>query len=129
MDESLCSSSLSSLDPAKAWVNSNQQETQIKHTASAAVSSTQVERHACFTLAKLSHGNSPLTLSCNERQGTGYDPKADVRFHDPMVDPMPNAPSLKMFNIYGVGKATERCVAWPASPQRNLLKARCTEFS
>ena len=26
-----------------------------------------------------------------------------------MVDPMPNAPSLKMFCVYGVNKPVERC--------------------
>ncbi len=42
-------------------------------------------------------------------QGTGYDPGADVTFVDPMTDPLPYAPSLKMFCVYGVNKPVERC--------------------
>lgn len=44
-----------------------------------------------------------------------------MKFHDPMVDPMPDAPSLKMFNVYGVGKPTERYIAWPALAQPDHL--------
>ncbi len=50
-----------------------------------------------------------LRLTCCALQGTGYDPGADVTFHDPMTDPLPYAPSLKMFCVYGVNKPVERC--------------------
>ena len=46
--------------------------------------------------------------SVSIQQGTGHDPDADVTFHDPMADPMPYAPSLKMFCVYGVNKPVER---------------------
>lgn len=42
------------------------------------------------------------------RHGDGYDKDADVYMHDPMEDPMPYAPSLKMFCVYGVDKPVER---------------------
>ncbi len=68
-------------------------------------------------------------VSCYERQGTGYDWQADVRFHDPMVDPMPLAPSMKMVNIYGVGIETERYVAWPSLPEPDQLGPQCALLS
>lgn len=43
-----------------------------------------------------------------KRHGDGYDKDADVYMHDPMEDPMPFAPSLKMFCVYGVDKPVER---------------------
>lgn len=43
------------------------------------------------------------------RHGNGYDKDADVYMHNPMEDPMPYAPSLKMFCVYGVDKPVERC--------------------
>ena len=43
-----------------------------------------------------------------------------MTFHDPLADPMPHAPSLKMFNIYGVGIATERYVAVLVTPTLTL---------
>ena len=70
--------------------------------------STRLKPGLCTAVATLNHGSTPLTTLCHKPQGTGYDPKEDVHFHDPMVDAMPNAPSLKMFNIYGVGINTER---------------------
>ena len=39
-----------------------------------------------------------------------------MTFHDPMVDPMPYAPSLKMFCVYGVNKPVERCVLRDCAP-------------
>lgn len=43
-----------------------------------------------------------------ERQGDGWDSEAGVKFQDPLTDPLPNAPSLKMFCVYGVNKPVER---------------------
>ena len=93
-------------------------------------SSTRVTPSLCFAVAIVIQCSSPLILRSCERQGRGYDAKSDVHFHDPMVDPLPDAPSLKMFNIYGVGKPTERYIAWPSAwiqPDHHGL--RCTELS
>ena len=43
-----------------------------------------------------------------KRHGDGYDKDADVYMHDPMEDPLPNAPSMKMYCTYGVDKPVER---------------------
>lgn len=43
-----------------------------------------------------------------KRHGDGYDKDADVYMHNPMQDPMPNAPSMKMYCVYGVDKPVER---------------------
>lgn len=43
-----------------------------------------------------------------KRHGNGYDKDADVYMHDPMEDPLPNAPSMKMYCTYGVDKPVER---------------------
>ena len=47
-----------------------------------------------------------------KRHGNGYDKDADVYMHDPMEDPLPNAPSMKMYCTYGVDKPVERWVDW-----------------
>lgn len=44
-----------------------------------------------------------------KRHGDGYDKEADVHMHDPMQDPLPKAPSMKMYCAYGVDKPVERC--------------------
>ena len=46
-----------------------------------------------------------------KRHGNGYDKGADVYHHDPMKDPLPNAPSMRMYCVYGVDKPVERCAA------------------
>lgn len=43
-----------------------------------------------------------------KRHGDGYDKGADVYMHDPMEDPLPNAPNMKMYCVYGVDKPVER---------------------
>jgi len=43
-----------------------------------------------------------------KRHGDGYDKDADVYMHDPMKDPLPKAPSMKMYCAYGVDKPVER---------------------
>ena len=42
-------------------------------------------------------------------QGTGWDEDAKVQFQDPMKDPLPNAPSMRLICVYGVNKPVERC--------------------
>lgn len=51
-----------------------------------------------------------------KRHGDGYDKDADVYMHNPMQDPMPNAPSMKMYCVYGVDKPVERCPPPPFPP-------------
>ena len=41
-------------------------------------------------------------------KGDGMDAEAGVKFQDPLNDPLPNAPSMKMFCAYGVNKPVER---------------------
>lgn len=43
-----------------------------------------------------------------KQYGKRYDKEADVYAHDPMNDPLPNAPGMKMFCAYGVDKPVER---------------------
>ena len=50
-----------------------------------------------------------VTGADGKRHGDGYDKEADVYMHDPMRDPLPNAPSMKMYCAYGVDKPVERC--------------------
>ena len=64
-----------------------------------------------------------LTTPCFK--GDGMDKEAGVKFQDPLNDPLPAAPSLKMFCVYGVGSPTER----RARPVLNRLYVKADFFT